>query len=38
MKRICKKCGKDCEELAWCPDCECCEDCMGKCKDSEKIE
>ena len=34
-KRICKECGKDCEESAWCPDCGCCEDCMGYCKKGE---
>jgi len=35
-KRICIKCGKDCEESGWCPDCECCEDCMDKCTEEKK--
>ena len=32
-ERVCKKCGKNCNTEAWCPDCEKCEDCMGKCKE-----
>ena len=33
MTETCAKCGKDCYNKAWCPNCQRCWDCMeDKCK------